>query len=168
MPKDPQVSRSEIGKPRSKTLQTKMKAPEYEEDGDQDGSGWTVEDLKSTYHRKELRDFVHQDPLMRILKLKRIADPKEPVTTPATLTNRFDAAMELIRLAERSGYDALFDLDLNAIQAISHALFLLVGEVPPSRGPLPLTTTDVVSKLSVSLNYVGAAEDGSDTSSGPP
>ncbi|OWY96347.1 LOW QUALITY PROTEIN: hypothetical protein PHMEG_00033406 [Phytophthora megakarya] len=28
MPKDPQVSRSEVGKPRSKTLRTKMKAPE--------------------------------------------------------------------------------------------------------------------------------------------
>ncbi|OWY94877.1 hypothetical protein PHMEG_00035272 [Phytophthora megakarya] len=79
MPKDPQVSRSEVGKPRSKTLRMKMKAPEYEEDGDQDGSGWSVEDLKYLYHRKELRDFVCQDPVMKILKLKRIAKPKDPI-----------------------------------------------------------------------------------------
>ncbi|OWY91441.1 hypothetical protein PHMEG_00039977 [Phytophthora megakarya] len=71
MPKDPQVSRPEVGKPRSKALRTKMKAPDDEEDEDHPGSGWSEEDLKSTYHRKELRDFVDQDPVMRILKLKR-------------------------------------------------------------------------------------------------
>ncbi|OWZ02037.1 hypothetical protein PHMEG_00026474 [Phytophthora megakarya] len=75
-----------------------MKAPEDEEDEDHPGSGWSEEDLKSTYHRKELRNFVDQDPVMRILKLKRFSDPKEPVTAPATLDNKLDATMELIRL----------------------------------------------------------------------
>ncbi|OWZ21297.1 hypothetical protein PHMEG_0004182 [Phytophthora megakarya] len=127
------------------------------------------------YHRKELRDFVYQDPVMRILKLKQIADPKNPVTAPATLVNRFDAAMELIRLLKEAGmipgsFDAgaLFDLDLEAIQTTSRDLFqklkILVGEVPQSQDPPSLTTTDAVDNLTVSSHYASAAEDGSDTS----
>ncbi|OWY91302.1 hypothetical protein PHMEG_00040175 [Phytophthora megakarya] len=80
-----------------------MKAPDDEGDEEHPGSGWSEEDLKFTYHCKELRDFVDQDPVMRILKLKRFSDPKDPVTAPATLANRFDAAMELIRLLKEAG-----------------------------------------------------------------
>ncbi|OWY94221.1 hypothetical protein PHMEG_00036118 [Phytophthora megakarya] len=58
LPKDTQVSGSEVGKPR--TVRTIMKAPDDEEDKDHHGSGWSEEDLKSVYHRKELRDFVDQ------------------------------------------------------------------------------------------------------------
>ncbi|OWZ11431.1 hypothetical protein PHMEG_00015545, partial [Phytophthora megakarya] len=118
------------------------------------------EDLKSMYHREELRDFVDQDPVMRNLKLKRIADPKEPMTAPATLVNRFDAAMELIRLLKEPGIvpgsfdaDALFDLDLDVIQTTSRVLFqklkILVGDVPQSPDPLTLTTTDAIDNLTV-------------------
>ncbi|OWZ05568.1 hypothetical protein PHMEG_00022319 [Phytophthora megakarya] len=82
LPKGTQVSGSEVGKRRSKTVRKKMKAPDDEEDEDHPGSGWSEEDLKSMYHRKQLLDFVDQDPVMRILKLKRIADPKNPVTAP--------------------------------------------------------------------------------------
>ncbi|OWZ20095.1 hypothetical protein PHMEG_0005543 [Phytophthora megakarya] len=131
------------------------------------------------YRRKELRDFVDQDPVMRILKLKRIADPKEPVTAPTTLDNRFDAAIELIHLLKEAGMipgsidaDALFDLDLNVIQATSRDLFqklkILVGEVPQNLDLLPLTTTDVVVNLTVPSHYASAAEDGPDPSSDPP
>ncbi|OWZ05236.1 hypothetical protein PHMEG_00022711 [Phytophthora megakarya] len=67
LPKATQVSESEVRKPLSKT---------------------------SMYHRKEPRDFVDQDPVMRILKLKWIADLRVPVTAPATLANRLDAAMD--------------------------------------------------------------------------
>ncbi|OWY91422.1 hypothetical protein PHMEG_00040006 [Phytophthora megakarya] len=42
--------------------------------------------------------------------------------------------------------DALFDWDLDVMQATSRDLFqhlkILVGEVPQSLDPLPLTTTD--------------------------
>ncbi|OWY92827.1 hypothetical protein PHMEG_00038009 [Phytophthora megakarya] len=118
-----------------------MKAPEYEEDGDQDGSGWTVEDLKYSYHRKELRDFVCQDPVMKILKLKRIAEPKDPVTAPAVVTNKLDAVTVLIKLLKEAGMipgsfdtDDLFDLDLAVIQTTGRDLFgklkILVGEAP--------------------------------------
>ncbi|OWY99066.1 hypothetical protein PHMEG_00030004 [Phytophthora megakarya] len=116
-----------------------MKAPDDEEDEDHLGSGWSEEDLKSTYHRKELRNFVHQDPLMRILKLRRFSDPKEPANAPVTLTNKVDATMGLIRLVREAGMipgsfdaDTLFDLDLDVIQATSRDLFqklkILVGE----------------------------------------
>ncbi|OWZ11737.1 hypothetical protein PHMEG_00015205 [Phytophthora megakarya] len=102
IPKDPQVLRSEVGKPRSKTLRTKMKVPEYEEDRDQGGSRWSVEDLKYSYHRKELRDFVCQDPMIKILKLNRIAEPKNPVTAPAVVTNKLDAVTVLIKLLKEA------------------------------------------------------------------
>ncbi|OWY94264.1 hypothetical protein PHMEG_00036056 [Phytophthora megakarya] len=133
----------------SKTVRKKMKAPDDKEDEDHLGSGWSEEDLKSTYHRKELRDFVDQDPL--------------------------DATMELIRLVREAGMipgsfdaDTLFDLDLEVIQATSRDLFLklkiIVGEVHQSPDPLPLTTADTVDNLTVSSHYASAAEDGSDTS----
>ncbi|OWY93404.1 hypothetical protein PHMEG_00037216 [Phytophthora megakarya] len=116
---------------------------------------------------------------MRILKLKRFSNPKDPVTAPATLANKLDATMELIRLVREAGMipgsfdaDTLFDLDLDVIQATSRDLFqklkILVGEVPQSPDPLPLTTTDAVDNLTVSSHYASAAEDGSDTSSEPP
>ncbi|OWY98080.1 LOW QUALITY PROTEIN: hypothetical protein PHMEG_00031249 [Phytophthora megakarya] len=162
-------------KPRSKTVRKKMKAPDDEEDEDHPGSGWSEEDLKSIYNRKELRDFIDQYPVMRVLKLKRIADPKEPMDAPATLAN----TMELIRLLNEAGMiprsfdaDALFDLDLDVIQATSRDLFqklkILVGEVPQSPDPRPLTTSDAIDNLNVSSHYASAAEDRSDTSSEPP
>ncbi|OWZ22838.1 hypothetical protein PHMEG_0002392 [Phytophthora megakarya] len=63
-----------------------MKAPETEDDGDQDGYGWFDEDRKYWYHRKELRGFVRQGPVMRIMKLKQIADPKDPGQYPTGST----------------------------------------------------------------------------------
>ncbi|OWY93832.1 LOW QUALITY PROTEIN: hypothetical protein PHMEG_00036619 [Phytophthora megakarya] len=146
------------------TVRKKMKAPDDEEDEDHPGSGWSEEDLKSMYHRKELRVFIDQDSVMRILKLKRIADPKDPVIAPATLANRFDAAMEVIRLFKEAGmipgpFDtgAFFDLDLDVIQTTSRDLFqklmILLSEVPQSPDPLPLAKTDVVDNLTVSSHY---------------
>ncbi|OWZ12288.1 LOW QUALITY PROTEIN: hypothetical protein PHMEG_00014577 [Phytophthora megakarya] len=66
--------------------------------------------------------------------------------------------------------DALFDLDLNLVQATSRILFkkLKVLRSAPSPDQLPLTTTDVVDDLTVSSHYASAAEGGSDTSSEPP
>ncbi|OWY98631.1 hypothetical protein PHMEG_00030556 [Phytophthora megakarya] len=74
LPKATQVSGSEAGKPRSKT----MKSPDDEEGEYDHGSGWSEEHLKSIYHRKELRYFVGQDTVMQILKLKRITNPRLP------------------------------------------------------------------------------------------
>ncbi|OWZ23044.1 hypothetical protein PHMEG_0002126 [Phytophthora megakarya] len=86
--------------------------------------------------------------------------------------------MKLIRMLKEAGIvpgsfdaDALFDLNLIVIQATSRAIFeklkILMGEVPLSLGPLPLTTTDVVDNLTVVSHYASATEAGSDTSSEP-
>ncbi|OWY97356.1 hypothetical protein PHMEG_00032132 [Phytophthora megakarya] len=147
-------------------------------DGDQDGSGWSVEDLKYSYHRKELRDFVCQDPVMTILKRKRIAEPKDPVTAPAVVTNKLDAVTVLIKLLKEAGMipgsfdtDDLFDLDLAVIQTTSRDLFeklkILFDEVPRIADPVSSPQIDVVDNLTVSSHYASAAEDGSDTSSEP-
>ncbi|OWZ19692.1 hypothetical protein PHMEG_0006021 [Phytophthora megakarya] len=178
MLKDREVSESEVRKPRSKTLRKKIKAPEYEDDGDQDGSRWSVEDLKYLYHRKELRDFASQDPVMKILKLKRIAEPKDPVTALAIVSNKLDASTVLITLRKEAGMipgsfgtDDLFDLDLAVIQATIRDLFgklkILVGEMPQIADPVSSPQIDVVDNLTVSSHYASAAEDGSDTSSEP-
>ncbi|OWZ06630.1 hypothetical protein PHMEG_00021096 [Phytophthora megakarya] len=136
-----------------------MKARNNEEDEDHPESGWSEEGMKSMYHRKELRDFVDQDPMMRMRKLKQTADPKHPLTAPAALTNRLDAAKEPISLLKEA-------LDLDVIQTTSRDFFqtlkILVGEVPQSPDPLPLTTTYGVDNLTVSSHYASAAEDGSD------
>ncbi|OWY94451.1 hypothetical protein PHMEG_00035811 [Phytophthora megakarya] len=152
--------------------------PPYEDDGDQDGSGWSVEDLKYLYHRKELRDFVRQDPVMKILKLKRIPEPKDPVTASATVTNKLDAVAVMIRLLKEVGMipgsfetDDVFDLDLTVIQATSRDPFgklkILVGEAPQIADPVSSPQTDAVDNMTVSSHYASAAEDGSDTSSEP-
>ncbi|OWY98755.1 hypothetical protein PHMEG_00030405 [Phytophthora megakarya] len=155
MPKDMQVSGSEVGKPRSKTERKKVKAPDDDEDKNHHRSSWSEKDMKSMYHHKKLRDFMSQDPVMRILKLKWIADPKKSVTAPATLSNRFDSAMGPFCQLKEAGIvpgsfdaDALFDLDLNVIQATRRTLFeklkILVGEVLQSPYPLPWTTTGAI------------------------
>ncbi|OWY92681.1 hypothetical protein PHMEG_00038215 [Phytophthora megakarya] len=144
-------------------MRKKMKAPDDDEGEEHLGSGWSEEDLKFTYHRKELRDFVDQDPVMRILKLKRFADPKEPVTAPATLDNKLDTTMELIRLVREAGMiPGSFDADtLFDFRDLFQKLKILVGEVPQSPDPLPLTTADAADNLTVSAHYASAAEDGS-------
>ncbi|OWZ12588.1 LOW QUALITY PROTEIN: hypothetical protein PHMEG_00014228 [Phytophthora megakarya] len=156
MPKEPQVSGPE---PRYKTLRTKVKAPEYEDDGDQDRSGWSVEDLKYLYHRKKLRDFVHQGPVMNSLKLKRIAKPNDPVTAPANVTNKLDVVTVLIKLLKAAG------MIPGSFEMCSTWLKILVGKVPQIADPVSSPPIDVVDNLTVSSHYASAAEDGSDTSS---
>ncbi|OWZ00831.1 hypothetical protein PHMEG_00027897 [Phytophthora megakarya] len=85
-------------------MRKKMKAPDDEKGEYHHGSGRSEEDLKSMYHRKELRDFVDQDPVIRILKLKRIADPKEPHQGSQ------DVEMESIRSSDH-GSRWEYDLD---------------------------------------------------------
>ncbi|OWZ00078.1 hypothetical protein PHMEG_00028812 [Phytophthora megakarya] len=173
LPKDTQVSGSEVGKSRSKTVRKKMKAPDDEEDEDHPGSGWSEQDLKFTYHRKELRDFVDQGPVMRILKIKRFSDPKDPrQSSQQARRNRGTNPP-----GESGWYDPWIlrrrhTVRLDVIQTTSRNLFqklkILVGEVLQSPDLLPLTTTDAVENLTVSSHYASAAEDGSDTSSEPP
>ncbi|OWY96141.1 LOW QUALITY PROTEIN: hypothetical protein PHMEG_00033671 [Phytophthora megakarya] len=115
---------------------------------------------------------------MKILKLKRIPEPKDPVTASATVTNKLDAVAVMIRLLKEAGMipgsfekDDVFDLDLTVIQATSRDPFgklkILVGEAPQIADPVSSPQTDAVDNLTVSSHYASAAEDGSDTSSEP-
>ncbi|OWY92013.1 hypothetical protein PHMEG_00039148, partial [Phytophthora megakarya] len=119
-----------------------------------------------------------QDPVMKIQKLKRIGEPKDPVTALAVVTNKLDAVTVLIKLLKEAGMipgsfetDDLFDLDLTVIQITSRDLFgklkILVGEVPQIADPASSPQIDVVDKLTVSSHYGSAAKDESDTSSEP-
>ncbi|OWZ08022.1 hypothetical protein PHMEG_00019498 [Phytophthora megakarya] len=112
------------------------------------------------------------------IQLKRIAEPKDPVTALAIVTNKLDAVTVLIKLLKEAGMipgsfdtDDLFDLDLTVIQTTSRDLFrklkILVGEVPQIADPVSSPQLDVVDNLTVSSHYASAAEDGSDTSSEP-
>ncbi|OWZ10691.1 hypothetical protein PHMEG_00016425 [Phytophthora megakarya] len=113
--------------------------------------------------------------MMKILKLKWIAEPKDPVTIPAIVTNKIDAVTALIRLLKEVGMnlgsvetDDLFDLDLTVIQATNRDLFeelkILVGDVPQITDPVSPPPIDTVDNLTAPSYYASAAEDGSDTS----
>ncbi|OWZ10924.1 hypothetical protein PHMEG_00016132 [Phytophthora megakarya] len=104
---------------------------------------------------------------------------KEPSDRPRRTDQQIGRSDKADPAVERGRYDPgiiqrreLFDLDLDVTQTTSRDLFqtlkILVGEVPQSPDPLPLTTTDAVDSLTLSSHYASAAEDGSDTSSEPP
>ncbi|OWZ02703.1 LOW QUALITY PROTEIN: hypothetical protein PHMEG_00025691 [Phytophthora megakarya] len=167
MPKDPQDSGSEVRKPRSKTLRKQMKAREYEDDVDQDGSGSSVEDLKYLYHRKKLDPEAEAD---------HGGKGSGNCTSDSNQQDRRSNSPD--QAAEGAGMtpgpfemDDLFDLDLTVIQATSRDLFekrkILVGEVPQIADPVSSPQIDGVDNLTVSSHYASAAENGSDTSSEP-
>ncbi|OWY97103.1 hypothetical protein PHMEG_00032452 [Phytophthora megakarya] len=149
--------------PRSKTVRKKMKAPD---DGKDEDHPRLAEPQGATRLRRPGSS--DADP-----EAQANDGSKGPCDRPATLANRFDAAMELIGLLKDAGMtpgsfdaDALFDMDLDVIQATSCDLFQKLKIVSPD--PLPLTTIDTVDNLPVSSHYASAAEDGFDTSSEPP
>ncbi|OWZ16160.1 hypothetical protein PHMEG_00010091 [Phytophthora megakarya] len=167
-----QVSRSEVGKPTSKPVRKKMKAPDDEKDEDRHGSGWYEEYLKSMYHRKELRSSDADSEAEADRGSEGTCDGSCSIDQHIICSDGTDP------LGERSWYDpgsfdadALFDLDLDVIQTTTRDLFqklkILVDEVPQSPDPLPLTTTDAVDNLTVSSHYTSAAEDGPNTPSEP-
>ncbi|POM70407.1 Hypothetical protein PHPALM_13162 [Phytophthora palmivora] len=147
-PRDLPVSRSDKRKPKKKLTRKKMKAPEID-DGDQIGSkprsrseqGWSDEDLENLFYHKELREFLDRNPVMRILRLKQVGDPREPVSAPIKTANKLEAVKDLLRLLKEAGMttgafdaDDVFDLDLKVIQTATKDLFsklkILVGEIP--------------------------------------
>ncbi|OWZ04486.1 hypothetical protein PHMEG_00023603 [Phytophthora megakarya] len=125
-----------------------MKAPGDEEVEDHHRFGWSEEDLKSMYHHKELRDFVHH-----VCDCTRNTDQQircRHVTDP---------------LAERSWYGR-WNFRHGRLSRSVRADEDLGRRSAPD--PLPLTTTDVVTNLTVSSHYVSAVEDASDASLEPP
>ncbi|KAG6611139.1 Eukaryotic/viral aspartic protease, active site [Phytophthora cinnamomi] len=161
-----------------------MKAPDLDEEDPKDpGSGWSEAALEFAFRRAELRDFIVQDPVMRILDLKQIGHLQGPIAAPATADSKLVAAKNLMHLLKETGLMAgqfdpndLFDLDLDQIQASTHGLFdklrVLVGEVPATSLPMvpdpgSASTKADSTSCRTSSPFVSAAEAGSDTSSEP-
>ncbi|POM61339.1 hypothetical protein PHPALM_29660 [Phytophthora palmivora] len=184
-PKDPPISRSEKKKPKKKLTRKKMKAPEID-DGDQIGSkprsrseqGWSDEDLENLFYHKELREFLDRDPVMRILRLNQVGDPREPVSAPIKTANKLEAVKDLLRLLKEAGMttgafdaDDVFDLDLKVIQTATKDLFsklkILVGEIPQISDPVPSPPASITDRQTSSSHYASAAEDESDLPSEP-
>ncbi|POM61330.1 hypothetical protein PHPALM_29668 [Phytophthora palmivora] len=150
--KDPLVSRSDKKKPKKKLTRKKMKAPEMDDEDrigskprSRSGQGWSDEDLENLFYHKELREFLDRDPVMRILRLKEVGDPREPVSVPIKTANKLEAVKDLLRLLKETGMttgafdaDDVFDLDLK-----------------------------YYGSLNVLIHYASAAEDESDLSSEP-
>ncbi|POM62560.1 hypothetical protein PHPALM_28276 [Phytophthora palmivora] len=193
MNKDPRISRAlggtllteERKKPKKKLTRKKMKAPEMD-DEDQIGSkprsrlgqGWSDENLDNLFYHKELREFLDRDTVMRILRLKQVGDPREPVSAPIKTANKLETVKDILRLLMEAGMttgafdaDDVFDLDLKVTQTATQDLFsrlkILVGEVPQITDPVPSPPASITDRQTSSSHYASAAEDESDLSSEP-
>ncbi|POM64989.1 Hypothetical protein PHPALM_19399 [Phytophthora palmivora] len=184
-PRDPPISKSDKKKPKKKLTRKTMKATGVD-DEDQIGSkprsrsgqGWLDEDLVSLFYHKELRAFLDRDPVMRILRLKQVGDPREPVSAPVKTANKLEAVKNLLRLLREAGMttgvfdaDDVFDLDLKVIQTATQDLFsklkILIGEIPQITDPVPSPPASITDRQTSSSHYALAAEDESDLSSEP-
>ncbi|POM65325.1 Hypothetical protein PHPALM_18975 [Phytophthora palmivora] len=142
------------------------------------GQGWSDEDLENLFYHKELREFLDRDPVMRILRLKQVGDPREPVSAPIKTANKLEAVKDVLRLLKEAGMttgafdaDDVFDLDLKVIQTATKDLFsklkILVGEIPQITDPVPSPPASITDRQTSSSHYASAAEDESDLSSEP-
>ncbi|POM61279.1 LOW QUALITY PROTEIN: hypothetical protein PHPALM_29726, partial [Phytophthora palmivora] len=142
------------------------------------GQGWSDEDLENWFYHKELREFLDRDPVTRILRLKQVRDPREPVSAPIKTANKLEAVKDLLRLLKGAGmttgvFDAgdVFDLDLKVIQTATKDLFsklkILVGEIPQIIDPVPSPPASITDRQTSSSHYPSAVEDESDLSSEP-
>ncbi|POM60947.1 hypothetical protein PHPALM_30120, partial [Phytophthora palmivora] len=150
-----------------------MKAPEIDDEvqigskpRSKSGQGWSDEDLENLFYHKELREFLDRDPVMRILRLKQVRDPREPVSAPIKTANKLEAVKDLSRLLKEAGVttgafdaDDVFDLDLK--------LKILVGEIPQITDPVPSPPASITDRQTSSSHYASAAEDESNLSSEP-
>jgi hypothetical protein len=131
------------------------------------------------YRRTELKDFLHDNPVLRIMQLELIGSLHGPVQPPSSTTNKLDAAMDLLRLLEEAGFtagafdaDDLFRLEFDANQITAAALFNLskplVGERPAAKAPeSKVTHAKSPEKHTGSSQYASAtSEAGSNSSSG--
>ncbi|POM57357.1 Hypothetical protein PHPALM_38138 [Phytophthora palmivora] len=160
-----------------------MKAPEIDDKDpigskprSRSGQGWSDEDLENLFYHKELREFLDRDPVMWILRLKQVRDPREPVSAPIKTANKLEAVKDLLRLLKEVGMttgafdaDDVFDLDLKVIHTATKDLFsklkTLVGEIPRITDPVPSPPTSITDRQTSSSHYASAAEDESDLSS---
>ncbi|KAG3230904.1 hypothetical protein PI124_g23999 [Phytophthora idaei] len=159
----------------TKTTRKKMKAPgSEEEDHARSRSSWSNKDLEFMYRHQALRDFLYQDPVMRILQPKQIEDPQRPVRAPMQTSNELTAVKDLLCLLTDAGivagaFDAedLFELDLDLIQSTIRDLFNKIKFIVGEALQIPDPTISPRISQPASSNYTSAAEENSDTSSEP-
>ncbi|KAE9033482.1 hypothetical protein PR001_g10146 [Phytophthora rubi] len=142
---------------------------------------WNRADLEFRYHRKELQDFMTNNPIMRILQPKQSGDQTRPVTAPATADNKLEAIKILMNLLQEAdlvagAFDAedLFRPDLRIFRMSTKELFdklkIIVGEkvMDPSTTSIPDSPTQIGSTGDRTTSpFVSAAEANSDASSEP-
>ncbi|KAE9291978.1 hypothetical protein PF008_g25190 [Phytophthora fragariae] len=142
---------------------------------------WNGADLEFRYHRKELQDFMTNNPIMRILQPKQSGDQTGPVTAPATADNKLEAIKILMNLLQEAdlvagAFDAedLFRPDLRIFRMSTKELFdklkIIVGEkvMDPSTTSIPNSPTQIGSTGDRTTSpFVSAAEANSDASSEP-
>ncbi|KAG3101477.1 hypothetical protein PI124_g14693 [Phytophthora idaei] len=156
----------------TKTTRKKMKAPGSEaEDHTRSRSSWSDKDLEFVYRHQALRDFLYQDPVMRILQPKQIEDPQRPVRAPMQTSNKLTAVKDLLRLLTDAGIVAgafnaedLFELDLDRIESTTRDLFNKIKFIVGEALQIPDPTSSPRISQPASSNYASAAEEGSDTS----
>ncbi|KAG2804316.1 hypothetical protein PC129_g17040 [Phytophthora cactorum] len=120
---------------KKKSISTKkrMKAPESDEEGAGSGkisSIWNENTLERAYNRKVLQELLGNDPVVRIVQLRQIGDPKGQVPAPPATSDKLEAVKILFQLLKDAGLatgafdaDDLFDLDINDIQLASSELY---------------------------------------------
>ncbi|KAL4157710.1 hypothetical protein PRNP1_003495 [Phytophthora ramorum] len=159
-------------KKKSKTSRKKLKAPESEAEDQEDRNTWTDEQLESAFFYKDLYKFLHEDPVMKIVRPKPIGELQGPVKAPKEVTSQLEAVKLLMRMLKEAGivlgsFDAndLFDVELPVIRESTLNLFAkltpLVGSVVPVQRARPTPTRSQTG----SSQYASAtSEAGSDSS----
>uniref|UniRef100_H3H647 Retrotransposon gag domain-containing protein n=1 Tax=Phytophthora ramorum TaxID=164328 RepID=H3H647_PHYRM len=168
----PPVPHATSKKKKSKPSRKKLKAPESEAEDQEDCNTWMDEQLESAFFYKDLYKFLHEDPVMKIVRPKPIGELQGPVKAPKEVTSQLEAVKLLMRMLKEAeivlgSFDAneLFDLELPIIRESTLSLFAkltpLVGSVVPVQRERPAPTR---SQTGSSQYASDTSEAGSDSS----
>uniref|UniRef100_H3H491 Retrotransposon gag domain-containing protein n=1 Tax=Phytophthora ramorum TaxID=164328 RepID=H3H491_PHYRM len=160
----PPASHPTAKKNKSKTSRKKLKAPESDAEDQEDRNTWTDEQLESAFFYKDLYKFLHEDPVMKIVRPKPIGELQGPVKAPKEVTSQLDAVKLLMRMLKDAGivlgsFDAneLFDLALPIIRESTLSLLAkltpLVGSVVPVQ---PAVQNSPTGAQDVDMESVGS------------
>ncbi|OWY97090.1 hypothetical protein PHMEG_00032468 [Phytophthora megakarya] len=134
------VSTRSTKKKKVKAARTKLKTLDSgSEDAHKPRSTIAKDLIEQAYHRKIRSETLLQDPVLAIIHVRQIGDLTGPISKPNTSTDRLNAVRILLDLLQEAGLvagefdpDALFEMELGAIQAATQDLYeslkILVGE----------------------------------------
>ncbi|OWZ02040.1 hypothetical protein PHMEG_00026468, partial [Phytophthora megakarya] len=165
-------SPSKLGKP-------KMRAPDAEESGDV--RTWTPDQLQKIFYRKQLNEFLLEDPVMIVMKPRLIGELQGPVKPLPQASDFMAAITSLMNMLEDAGIvagafdaDTVFELSLTTVEESSKRLFkllkLLVGATASlsSLGPMEEYPTSASSHSGFASAKASVFSDiGSDSSTKP-